>query len=143
MSQPLQGLLSRCPVCDAAGECFPDDAALKPRDAFAAQHRQTDHWRTLQAVSEGVASRLAASPHFQRAVRRERDAVKAHEAAAEQQDSAAAVLEGLAEKESDLDRAHMLQMASDFRTRAAAARQRAQLGRDRLRAEGVEPDAPG
>lgn len=98
----------------------------------------------MHAVSEeAVASRPAASPHFQRAVRRERDAVKAHEAAAEQQDSAATVLEALVQKESDLDRAHMLQMASDFRTRAAAARRRAQLGRERLRAEGIEPDATG
>jgi DNA-binding CsgD family transcriptional regulator len=78
-------------------------------------------------------------PYNQRADRRNRDAIKAHEAVAELQDSAAALLEAWASHKSHLDRDHVLQVASDFRTRATAARQRANLARARLRANGLDP----
>jgi len=89
---------------------------------------------------EAFASRPAALPHFQRAVRRERDAIKAHESAAAQQDSAAAILEARAAHESEPDRVHLLQLASEFRARAAAARERARLARERPRVEGIDLD---
>jgi len=75
----------------------------------------------------------------QRAVQRERDAIRAHESAAEQQDSAAALLEARAQHEADPDRTYVRELASEFRARAAAARERAELARERLRAEGFDP----
>lgn len=94
-------------------------------------------------VEEAAACPPNTSLYFERAVRRERDGIRAHESAAEHQESAAAVLEARATKVTDLDRIHMLELAAEARSRAATARQRAQLARERLRAEGVDPASAG
>lgn len=90
--------------------------------------------------------RDAASAHeaFERAVAREREAIKRHEAAAVHQDAIASQLEQQAlNDKDDLSHDAALDSAAHARRRAQLARDRAATARARLRDEGIDPDLDG
>lgn len=83
----------------------------------------------------------AASDAFDRAVEREREAIRHHEAAARQQDTIAAQLEQHALNDrNDVLCDEALDHAARARQRAGLARGRAVRARARLTEEGVDPD---
>jgi ferric-dicitrate binding protein FerR (iron transport regulator) len=76
-----------------------------------------------------------------RAIEREREAIKLHESAADQLERIATRLENQALHNSeDLIQQHALDAATNARRRAESARERAEGVRMRLREEGVDPE---
>jgi hypothetical protein len=87
-------------------------------------------------------NRLRARHAFYSAVRHEREAIELHEEAARRQESIGAELEQRALHEADDQvRDHELEAAEAARRRAGMAKRRAAEARERLRAEGIDPDA--
>ncbi|HET8660254.1 MAG TPA: hypothetical protein VFM55_14810 [Micromonosporaceae bacterium] len=85
------------------------------------------------------AGRVSAA--FERAVRREREAIAAHDRAAQLHDTAGALCEQRALTESDeVRREQLVEQAGLERARALNARMRAARARKRLADEGCDPD---
>lgn len=85
--------------------------------------------------------RIRARSALERAVAREREAIKLHESAAEQLETMAANLERHALRDTDdLLQNDAIEAAAHARDRARAARDRAAAARERLRAEGFDPE---
>jgi cysteinyl-tRNA synthetase len=91
-------------------------------------------------MADDVVAYAPAKRAFDRAVRREFEAIRLHEAAASRHWAAATVLEQRAARDSNHAKREMsLRLAERCRARAAAALNRAQEARNRLRDEGIEP----
>jgi hypothetical protein len=91
-------------------------------------------------MADGVVEHAPSRRVFDRAVRREFEAIRLHEAAASRHQAVATVLEQRAARDSnDAKREMSLRLAETCRARAVAALNRAQEARNRLREEGIEP----
>lgn len=92
-------------------------------------------------MADDVAAHAPAKRVFERAVRREFEAIRVHEAAATRHRAVATVLEQRAARDSNHGtREASLHLAELCRARAAAALDRAEEARTRLREDGVDPN---
>lgn len=125
----MSGVAAAVPRCCTGGDVVRGGLAALPESVVSG----------LAEMANDPVAQAPARNAFERAVRRELEAIRVHEAAATRHGAVATILEQRAVRcESGPEHEASLRLAELCRTRAAAALNRAEGARSRLRDEGVE-----